>query len=204
MIIHPDHAEPALPPAEQRRGWRPPCRCQWHPTAPARARRRHDRCAAGRAPGAALVRSRFEIGDDHRQFMREPTRWTAAAAGLTLVAESAFLATAIALARRCRIAWWYGLLAPLAAVLGAAIAVNGILLRTRRRVAWKGRIYAFSPEDETAMATPNNHFLLGRSSRTQPAPNPPARGVSMTKTSQRTSGIDNTTTRTGDRSKPLH
>ena len=91
--------------------------------------------------GSALLLPVATLGP----FIREPTPWMAAAAVLTLAADSAFLAITVALARHCRIPWWYGLLSPLGCALGAAVGVNGIRLRTRRRVTWKGRRYAAGP-----------------------------------------------------------
>lgn len=62
---------------------------------------------------------------------------------LALAAPSAaiVLAMQIALVRHFRIPSWYGLLLPLSATVGAAIAVNAVLCRARGRVAWKGRVY---------------------------------------------------------------
>jgi chlorobactene glucosyltransferase len=48
----------------------------------------------------------------------------------------------IALARHFRIPLWYGLLLPLSATVGAAIAANAVLCKLRRRVSWKGRVYS--------------------------------------------------------------
>jgi len=40
------------------------------------------------------------------------------------------------------IPWWYGLVFPLGYTVGAAIALDSIRWRLRRRVEWKGRTYA--------------------------------------------------------------
>lgn len=72
----------------------------------------------------------------------EPSSASIAAAALALAAAGAFFATNVAVALRFKIPGWYGLLSPLAATIGAAIAVNGVLARARGRVPWKGRVYA--------------------------------------------------------------
>jgi chlorobactene glucosyltransferase len=74
--------------------------------------------------------------------LAEPTASSIAAAAVATAAGGAFFGTAIALAVRLQIPWWFGLLSPLAATLGAAIAVNGVLARVRGCVRWKGRVYA--------------------------------------------------------------
>ncbi len=68
----------------------------------------------------------------------------AAIAALTLASTAALavFAMQLALVRHFRIPFWYGLLLPLNATAGLAIAGNAVLVRLRRRVAWKGRIYA--------------------------------------------------------------
>jgi len=71
----------------------------------------------------------------------EPTAASIAAAAVALAADGAFFGTTIALACRLKIPWWYGLLPPLAATIGAVLAVNGVLARARGRVPWKGRVY---------------------------------------------------------------
>lgn len=65
-----------------------------------------------------------------------------ATAAVAVPASLAVFATAVALARHLRIPFWYGLLCPLGCLMGAAIAVNGVLARALHRVAWKGRVYA--------------------------------------------------------------
>ncbi len=76
--------------------------------------------------------------------LAKPTAANIAATAAAIAGDSVFFGTATALALRLKIPWWYGLLSPLAATMGAAIAVNGVLARTRGRVPWKGRVYAAS------------------------------------------------------------
>ena len=74
----------------------------------------------------------------------EPSAASFAAAAAALAADGAFFAIAVAVAVRLKIPWWYGFLSPLAATIGAALAVSGVLARARGRVRWKGRVYAAS------------------------------------------------------------
>ncbi len=64
-----------------------------------------------------------------------------AAVGPTLAGSASALGLHIAGAAYFEIPLWYGLLFPLGYTAGAAIAVDSILRRLRRRVSWKGRIY---------------------------------------------------------------
>lgn len=84
----------------------------------------------------------------------EPSSTSIAAAALAVAAAGAFFATGVAVALRLKIPGWYGLLSPLAATIGAAIAVNGALARARGRVPWKGRVYAAA---STARVRSKNH-----------------------------------------------
>jgi chlorobactene glucosyltransferase len=52
------------------------------------------------------------------------------------------MATQIAGAYHFRIPWWYGLFFPLGFTAASMLAVNGVLMRARGRVAWKGRVYS--------------------------------------------------------------
>lgn len=60
---------------------------------------------------------------------------------LLMAGSLAMVATQIAGARHFRIPWWYGLLFPLACTAAALLAFNGVLMRVRGRVSWKGRVY---------------------------------------------------------------
>lgn len=64
-----------------------------------------------------------------------------AALALALAGSLAALGVHIAGARHFRIPLWYGLLFPLGYTLAAAIAVNSVRVRWRRRITWKGRSY---------------------------------------------------------------
>jgi chlorobactene glucosyltransferase len=71
-----------------------------------------------------------------------PGPLSAAALTLAVAGSLAAFATQIATARHFRIPVWHGLLLPLSCSVGALIACNAVLCRRRRRIAWKGRVYA--------------------------------------------------------------
>ena len=62
------------------------------------------------------------------------------ALGPALAGTAALLGLHIAGARHFRIPLWYGFLFPLGYTAGAALAIDGVLRRWRRRVVWKGRV----------------------------------------------------------------
>jgi chlorobactene glucosyltransferase len=76
---------------------------------------------------------------------RVPSATAIAAASLSVLSAAAVFATTVALARQFRIPWWYGLMFPLGALVGLAIAVSGAHGRARRTVSWKGRVYTGGP-----------------------------------------------------------
>lgn len=57
------------------------------------------------------------------------------------IVTAALLVMLMGVASYFHIPIWYALVAPLGALMAAAIALNAVLWRTRGRVVWKGRIY---------------------------------------------------------------
>ncbi|HWD19750.1 MAG TPA: glycosyltransferase [Verrucomicrobiae bacterium] len=66
----------------------------------------------------------------------------ALAASLISTASLALIATHVFSARYFGIPFFYGLLFPFGYTMGGLIALNSIRLRWKKRIAWKGRIYA--------------------------------------------------------------
>lgn len=67
---------------------------------------------------------------------------------LSLGGTLALFGTHIGAARYFKIPFGYGLLFPIGYTLGAAVLFFALWQRTRRRVAWKGRVYADGPVEE--------------------------------------------------------
>lgn len=94
--------------------------------------------AAGAATVGLPVWAGLAVADD-------PSLPASGALALAGLAALAVLATSVALCRHFEVPAGYALLFPVAAGLGAAIAVNAVLWRGRGRVAWKGRVYSAAP-----------------------------------------------------------
>jgi chlorobactene glucosyltransferase len=95
--------------------------------------------AAGLALAIASVALAAPLADGALCSVRAP--WACMGLAPALAGTSALVGLHLAGARFFRIPLWYGLLFPIGYVLGAALAIDSVRRRVRRRVHWKGRVY---------------------------------------------------------------
>jgi chlorobactene glucosyltransferase len=68
--------------------------------------------------------------------------WFSVAAILASIASASLFGIHIGVARYYKIPFWYGLLFPIAYIIGAILAIDSLRRTSAGRMAWKGRVYS--------------------------------------------------------------